>query len=187
MPTMEDETTEARSAPDTAGGGGASPPRTPQPKEAGSGSSAQRRTIATLVYDSERGSHATGTRAIARWRRRLLYQAGAIEIDLEIRRSKIAGRLRLLGQATTGEPRLTPARVTADGPSGHLESETDDVGQFMLDTLLAGDYHLQIGLTNAVIEIPWVPIRPRFPLDHDDLGTALGLPIQPPRPDPTSD
>jgi hypothetical protein len=111
----------------------------------------------------------------------LLYQAGTIEVDLEISPSKIAGRLRLLGQVTTGEPSLTQVWVTAEGPSGHLKSETDDLGQFMFDRLLAGDHQLTIDLAHEVIIIPGVPLRPRFPLDYADLGTALGLTIQPPR------
>jgi len=117
----------------------------------------------------------------------LLYQAGTIELDLEISRSKIAGRLRLLGQVTTGEPSLTQVGVTVEGPSGHLQSETDDLGQFMFERLLAGDHRLTIALAYESIDIPRVPLRPRFPLDHADLVTALGLTIPPSRPDTSAD
>src|SRR5215207_6720968 len=122
-PSMEHETTGARSCPDTAARGGACQSRALGGDAAGS--LARRRAAAILVHDSEDGPHARGARSVARWRRRLLYQAGTIELDLEISRSKIAGRLRLLGQVATGEPGLTQVGVTVEGPSGHLQSETD--------------------------------------------------------------
>src|SRR5215216_1653561 len=99
MPIMEHETTGEGSSDSS---GGAARSRTPGHDD--SGASARHRTIATLVADRERRPHARGARSLARWRRRLLYQAGTIEVDLEISPSKIAGRLRLLGQVTTGEP-----------------------------------------------------------------------------------
>jgi hypothetical protein len=138
-----------------------------------------RRTIARLVHDSERASRPPGARAVTRWRRRLVYRTGAIEVDLEVGRSTIAGHVRLLGEINAGDASRCQARVTVDGPSGHLDCATDDVGQFRLDRLVAGDHRLTIGLADEAVEIPRVPLRPRFPLDHDDLVTALGLSVPP--------
>ena len=187
MPTMDDRTTEAGAAADIPTPGGSPPPSTPPLADDGLRSTAGPRTVAAPAYDSERCAGPTGTRALARWRRRLLYRAGRVEVDLQVGRSKIAGRLRLLGQVTTGEPSVSPIEVTVDGPSGHLTRETDDTGLFMLDRLVAGDHHLSIGLVNEVIEIPGVPLRPRFPLAHDDLVTTLGLSIPPRQRDTRSD
>ena len=56
-------------------------------------------------------------------------------------------------------------------------TEADDLGQFAFDGLLAGDHRLALELPHQLVVTPWVPIRPRFPFDHPDLATALGLTI----------
>jgi hypothetical protein len=85
-----------------------------------------------------------------------MYEAGGIEIDLEVGDSSIAGRLRMLGQVTASEPDLVRAWVAVDGPSGRLETEVDDLGQFAVDGLASGAHRMEIGLTYELIEIPEV-------------------------------
>jgi hypothetical protein len=117
-----------------------------------------RRLVAALVYDNRLQPRVAGARAIAIEHPRLMYQAGGVEIDLEVGHSTIAGRLRMLGQVTASEPDLTRAWVIAEGPSGRLETEVDDLGQFSLDGLVSGIHRMEIGLAYELIEIPSVRI-----------------------------
>jgi hypothetical protein len=117
----------------------------------------------------------------------LVYRAGTVEIDLEIGPSKADGYLRVLGQVMTGESSLAQAWVTTDGLTGCLRVEADDVGQFAFGRLLAADYRVTVALSHRVIVLPWVPVRPRFPFDHADLATVLGLTAPPPRSEPPTD
>jgi len=117
-----------------------------------------RHLVAALVYDNRVEPRAVGARAVAIDHPRLMYQAGGIEIDLEVGHSTIAGRLRMLGQVTATEPDLTRAWVIAEGPSGRLETEVDDLGQFSLDGLISGIHRMEIGLAYELIEIPSVQI-----------------------------
>jgi hypothetical protein len=117
-----------------------------------------RRLVAALVYDNRLQSRVAGARALAIEHPRLMYQAGGVEIDLEVGHSTIAGRLRMLGQVTASEPDLTRAWVIAEGPSGRLETEVDDLGQFSLDGLVSGIHRMEIGLAYELIEIPSVTV-----------------------------
>jgi hypothetical protein len=103
-----------------------------------------RRLVAALVYDNRLQPRLSGARAVAIEHPRLMYQAGGVEIDLEVGHSTIAGRLRMLGQVTASEPDLTRAWVIAEGPSGRLETEVDDLGQFALDGLVSGMEKIKI-------------------------------------------
>jgi hypothetical protein len=117
-----------------------------------------RKLVAALVYDNRVQPRMVGARAVAFDHPRLMYQAGGVEIDLEVGNSTIAGRLRMLGQVTAAEPDLTRAWVIAEGPSGRLETEVDDLGQFSLDGLVSGIHRMEIGLAYELIEIPSVQI-----------------------------
>jgi len=117
-----------------------------------------RRLVAALVYDNRLQPRVTGARSLALDNPRLMYQAGGVEIDLEVGDSTIAGRLRMLGQVTASEPDLTRAWVIAEGPSGRIESEVDDLGQFSIDGLVSGIHRMEIGLAYELIEIPSVQI-----------------------------
>jgi hypothetical protein len=118
-----------------------------------------RRLVAALIYDNRLQPRISGARSVgALDTPRLMYQAGGVEIDLEVGDSTIAGRLRMLGQVTASEPDLTRAWVIAEGPSGRLESEVDDLGQFSLDGLVSGVHRMEIGLAYELIEIPSVKI-----------------------------
>ena len=85
---------------------------------------------------------------------RLLYQAGGVEIDLELSGSALAGRAHLLGQVAASAPDLSPAWVAVDGPSGHREAPIDPLGQFALDGLAHGPHRLEVRLVSELIEIP---------------------------------
>lgn len=115
-----------------------------------------RRLVAALVYDNRLQPRLAGARSLNIEHPRLMYEAGGIEIDLEVGDSSIAGRLRMLGQVTASEPDLARAWVVVDGPSGRSEAEVDDLGQFALDGLASGAHRMEIGLTYELIEIPEV-------------------------------
>jgi len=106
---------------------------------------AWRRLVAALVRDTRLQPRPAGARAGAVAQHRRLYRAGGTEIDLEIGESRLAGRLRLLGQVTAQGPDLARAWAIADGPSGHLEAELDALGQFAFDGLVSGVHRLEIG------------------------------------------
>ena len=117
-----------------------------------------RRLVATLAYDNRYRPAPVGARGVTMDQPRLMYQAGGVEIDLEVGRSTIAGRLRMLGQVTAAEPDLARAWVLAEGPSGCFETEVDDLGQFSLDGLISGVHRMEIGLAYELIEIPSVQV-----------------------------
>jgi len=128
--------------------------RTPPHRTDHRGVSPQDPAVAALVHDSQRHHPIMGIRSIRTPKRRLLFEVDGISVDLEVNGSKTDGRLRLLGQIMAGEPHQDPAWVLIAGASGCLESETDDLGQFSLDGLLAGAHHIAVGLTHDVIDIP---------------------------------
>ena len=113
-----------------------------------------RRLVAALVFDNRLQPRMAGARSVGLDHPRLMYEAGGIEIDLEVGDSSIAGRLRILGHVTASEPDLARAWVVVDGPSGRLETEVDDLGQFAVDGLASGAHRMEIGLTYELIEIP---------------------------------
>lgn len=115
-----------------------------------------RRLVAALVYDTRLQPRLAGARSLNVEQPRLMYEAGGVEIDLEVGDSSIAGRLRMLGQVTASEPDLARAWVVMDGPAGRFETEVDDLGQFSLDGLASGAHRMEIGLAYELIEIPEV-------------------------------
>lgn len=113
-----------------------------------------RRLTAALVFDSQLQPRIADARSVGLDHRRLLYQAGGVEIDLEISPSATAGRLRIHGHLTANEADLTGAWVIVEGPSRRVEGEVDQLGQFTLDGLVSGVHRMEIGLAYALIEIP---------------------------------
>ena len=118
------------------------------------GASPRDPVVAALVYDSQQQPTIAGARSVRTPKRRLLFEVDGVEIDLEVTRSTTAGRLRLLGQVTADDEHPDPAWVLIAGVSGCLETETDDLGQFALDGLMAGAHHIAVGLPHDVLEIP---------------------------------
>ena len=132
--------------------------RTPSHQAGDQGIAPWRRTIAALVYDSQRQRPVAGARAVVTTERRLLFETDDLAIDLEVDRDRTTRRLRLLGQIMADQPHRVPAWVIATGASGYLETETDDLGQFALEGLVAGTHRLVIGLTHDVIELPMLQL-----------------------------
>ena len=113
-----------------------------------------RRLVAALVYDNRQQPRTAGARAVDAGPPRLLYEAGGVEIDLELGDSSVAGRVHLLGQVAASAADLDPASVAVNGPSGHHEATIDELGQFTLDGLAHGPHRLEVRLVAELIEIP---------------------------------
>ena len=114
------------------------------------------RLAATLVFDSRMHRSPAGARAVGTGAEapRLLYRADRTEVDLEVVGGTGDGRLRLLGQIAADGIDSARARVVATGPSGQMEAAVDDLGQFVLDGLVAGRHRLEVGLADELIEVP---------------------------------
>lgn len=112
-----------------------------------------RRVVATLLRDTRLEARATGARALGPQPTRLLYQAGRVEVDLEVTHSEHPGRRRIVGQVTADEVDLGRSWAVADGPGGRAEADLDALGQFMLDGLAAGSYSVEVGLVSALIDL----------------------------------
>ena len=113
-----------------------------------------RRLVAGLIYDNRLQPRPAGARSLDQGPPRLCYEAGGVEIDLELGDSALSGRVHLLGQVAASEPDLTPAWVAVDGPSGHREAPIDALGQFALDGLAHGAHRVEVRLVTELIEIP---------------------------------
>jgi hypothetical protein len=113
-----------------------------------------RRLVAALAYDNRLQPRPAGARSLDQGPPRLCYEAGGVEIDLELGDSSLPGRVHLLGQVAASAPDLAPARVAVDGPSGHHEAAVDELGQFALDGLAHGPHRLEVRLVYELIEIP---------------------------------
>lgn len=113
-----------------------------------------RRRAAMLVYDSRQDPRTPGSRGVAIGDPRLMYQAGQVQVDLEVRPSAIPGRLRVLGQVTADTAELAHAWIIVEGASGRRECEIDALGQFLLDGLVPGPHRMEVGLAYELVEIP---------------------------------
>ena len=111
-----------------------------------------------LVHDTRRHARPAGARAVPSEHLRLLYQAGVVEIDLEVVDSSTDGRLRILGQVTADDADLAHAWVVAEGPDGRVEAEVGELGQFILDELAPGYLRMEIPLAAGRIDIPEIQI-----------------------------
>jgi hypothetical protein len=121
--------------------------------------SAWRRLVADLAFDSRSQPRVAGARSASTTeRRRLLYQAGGVEVDLEIHGSPSGDHGGILGQVTASEADLVGAWVIAEGPATRAEADVDALGQFRLDGLVTGAYQISIGLAYELIELCTVQI-----------------------------
>src|SRR6266496_3418356 len=70
-----------------------------------------RHVVAALVHDSQHHRQIAGARSVLMQQRRLLFEADGMGIDLEVDQSRIAGRLRMLGQIVAETPAPPGARA----------------------------------------------------------------------------
>ena len=116
-----------------------------------------RRWLAELRFDSAARLAPAGVRALASAGRQLVFSAG--DYDLELRVAPVGdGRYELRGQllapwAATGRVVLTRAAEVL------AEATLDELCEFTLPGLRAGDYSLRMELQDVMIEVSELEIR----------------------------
>ncbi|MFA9431096.1 hypothetical protein [Egicoccus sp. AB-alg2] len=108
--------------------------------------------LAELVHDSETAPEPVGVRGQGT-SRQLSFQAGIVEIDLEI---LVEGeRRRLVGQCVPA----TALEITVRQPQGERSTVTDDLGRFVVE-VPPGPVSLRCAWphTEQVIETAWVRV-----------------------------
>jgi hypothetical protein len=130
----------------------ARPPLAPPP--------ARRRVSAVLSFDSAAVPRAQGMRGAGPSERQLLFNAGALDIDLRVAPSGASlpdGRAAWLvsGQLLGAED---GRRVELRGPAWSATSDLDDTGEFALPPVPAGHYALVLLLADFDLDIPDIEI-----------------------------
>ena len=123
-------------------------PETPGPRPTG------RRLAARLVYDTSAHPLPSGVRAVMQRARRLLFAAADFEVVLQISPEAMPERVKVMGQVLTEGLPVAGAEVRLDGPPGPRSWATDREGEFRFAELPAGDYVLEIGTPEHVLQMP---------------------------------
>ena len=112
-----------------------------------------RRLPAVLVYDTAAQPLTPGLRSVAQRSRRLLFMAAETELLLQVARTPVSARLKLLGQVLDdGEP-VAGAAVALCGPAGPIVQATDDDGQFSIDELPKGAYAIDCAAGHHLLSV----------------------------------
>jgi hypothetical protein len=112
-----------------------------------------RRVVATLVRDTRRQPRPVGARALGHEPTRLLYEAGAVQVDLEVTASGRPGQRCVRGHVLAGALDLMDAWAVAQSSSARIETDLDELGQFSLEDIATGVYCLDIGLASQLVEV----------------------------------
>jgi hypothetical protein len=113
-----------------------------------------RRLAATLVYDSRLQPLTTGVRSPMARLPRLMFTARGMEIDLQIRPSKTAGRIRMLGHVLDEDFEPCTGSVVIESVHGSIGAELDNCGHFTIDGLTPGRHRIEVHLPLALISVP---------------------------------
>lgn len=123
---------------------------------------ALRRVVAVLRFDSwALPPQALGMRGVAADSRHLLFSAEGRDVDLRITREagggwSLAGQV--LGPDETGHILLEPAA----GGAGH-RANLDALGEFRVDGVAAGPWHLRLETAEQVIVLPAIDVGGQRP------------------------
>jgi|SRR5215813_2988930 len=118
----------------------------PQPAPA---SSAIKRILATLRFDTIGLSPAYGTRSEATAERQLLYEAGETQLHLQV--SPAGDQWVITGQVLGPQG---SGRVELSGESGLIEASLDDRCEFELPPVTPGSYWMVLRLSDLELEVP---------------------------------
>jgi len=118
----------------------------PQPAP---GSSAIRRILATLRFDSVGLSPAHGTRSEATAERQLLFEAGETRLHLQV--SSAGDQWVITGQVLGPQG---AGRVELSGESGLIQAELDERCEFELPPVTRGRYWMVLRLSDLELEVP---------------------------------
>ena len=123
-------------------------PQTPGPRSSG------RRLSARLVYDTNAQPLPSGVRAVMQRARRLLFAADDFEVVLQVSPEAVPERVKIMGQVLAEGLPVAGADVRLDGPTVQRSWATDREGEFRFAELPGGDYTLEIGTPEHVLEMP---------------------------------
>ncbi|HEX9439895.1 MAG TPA: hypothetical protein VF909_09445 [Roseiflexaceae bacterium] len=115
------------------------------------------RRQAFLIFDSQDQYAFAGARAVAMPNRRLLFQSGPTEIDLEIVADPRGCKRRITGQVQvkTGE---WPSAVTFQHVDRRYVAAIDGCGEFELEGLRQGDYAIAVDFDDWGVIVPQISI-----------------------------
>ena len=113
-----------------------------------------RRLMARLVYDTSAQPLPSGVRAVIQRARRLLFAADDLEVVLQVSPEAAPERLKVMGQVLAEGLPVADAGVRLDGPAGPRAWTADREGEFRFAELPAGDYVLEVGTPERVLEMP---------------------------------
>src|SRR6266516_16064 len=114
--------------------------------------SGARRLVAALAFDSRVQPQFAGLRAIPTHVRRLLFQAENIEVDLEMAQSPVSAEVRLAGQVTAGGADPSGGLLRLSSAHAEWVTRLDESGEFWVDGLTPGAYHLEVVVEDRLIE-----------------------------------
>ena len=113
-----------------------------------------RRLLARLIYDTRAQPLPAGVRLVAPRIRRLLFMAEEFEVVLQVSPDPSPNRVKVIGQVWSEGVPVVGATVRLAGPAGLTNQVTDLEGQFRLAALPRGDYSIEIGMAEQVVDIP---------------------------------
>lgn len=114
-----------------------------------------RRIVALLTFDSRTAGPAFGLRSLPGASRQLLYSAE--ETDLDLRITMQNDECVLAGQVIGGS--CAEGHVEISGVTGKSEATLNDVCEFTLPPVPAGNYSLIIRMDDREIEIPELELK----------------------------
>jgi hypothetical protein len=114
-----------------------------------------RRIVALLTFDSRNAGPAFGVRSLPAASRQMLYSAG--ETDLELRITVQNDECILAGQVI-GEG-CGEGHVEISGAGGRSEATLNEICEFSLPPVPAGNYSLTVRMLDLQIEIPELELK----------------------------
>jgi len=109
-----------------------------------------RRIVALLTFDSRDAGPAFGTRSLFTTSRQMLYSAEQIDLDLRVTMQN--DECVLAGQVINGG--CAEGQIEISGVAGRAEANLNDVCEFTLSPVPAGQYSLTVRMQDLEIQIP---------------------------------
>lgn len=118
-----------------------------------------RRLVASLTFDSLAPAQAFGVRSAAETAsaRQMLFNAGEVEVDLRLNEG--GAGWTIAGQVLGACEEETRAALHAEGGREVASAELNDLCEFVLPPVPAGDYTLRLTVGGAEIEIPGLTLK----------------------------
>lgn len=114
--------------------------------------------MARLVYDTRDEPLAAGVRLAAQRARRLLFVAEEFEVVLQVSPNPSSSGVRVMGEVLWEGVPVVGATIRLSGPVTPTNQPTDLEGKFRLAALPSGDYSIEIGMEDRVVDIPTLDV-----------------------------